>query len=246
MKVVSSAPPSPTQPPAFRTIVRGLLPSILIAGIFPFIIYQLLKSSTSVSDIEALALSAVPAIIYGIVSIVRQRQLDLIAGFTLVGIAVTMIAAFIGGDPRLFLIRESFLTVALGIASLVSLLFKRPLWFYIFRYFVSGNDPERAAAFDANWQYALFRSYIRIVTIVWGVAYLGEFILRVILVYHLSIPQFLAISPFVFYGITIGVIAFTIAYGNRTRRRGEELRRQRQAAAQAQVSTTEAETTETK
>jgi len=226
--------------------VRGLLPSILICGILSFIIYQLLKSYTSVSDIEALAISAVPAIIYGMVSIVRQRQLDLIAGITIVGIAVTMTAAFVGGDPRLFLIRESFLTVALGIASLVSLLFPRPLWFYIFRYFVSGNDPERRAAFDANWQYALFRSYIRIVTIVWGVTYLGEFILRVILVYNLSIPQFLAISPFIFYGITIGVIAFTIAYGNRTRRRGEELRQQRQAAAQAQVSTTEAETTETK
>ena len=246
MKVVSSAPPSTTQPPSFRTIVRGLLPSLLISGILPFIIYQLLKSYTSVSDIEALAISAVPAIIYGIVSIVRQRQLDLIAGITIVGIAVTMIAALVGGDPRLFLIRESFLTVALGIASLVSLLFPRPLWFYIFRYFVSGNDPERTAAFDANWQYALFRSYIRIVTIVWGVTYLGEFILRLILVYNLSIPQFLAISPFIFYGITIGVIAFTIAYGNRTRRRGEELLRQRQAAAQAQVSTTEAETTETK
>jgi hypothetical protein len=243
---VSSAPPSTTQPPSFRTIMRGLLPSILISGILPFIIYQLLKSYTSVSDIEALAISAVPAIIYGIVSIVRQRQLDLIAGFTIVGIAVTMIAALVGGDPRLFLIRESFLTVALGIASLVSLLFTRPLWFYIFRYFVSSNDPERTAAFDANWQYALFRSYIRIVTIVWGVTYLGEFILRLILVYNLSIPQFLAVSPFIFYGITIGVIAFTIAYGNRTRRRGEELRRQRQAAAQAQVSTTEAETTETK
>jgi hypothetical protein len=76
---------------------------------------------------------------------------------------------------------------------------------------------------------------VRIVTIVWGVTYLGEFILRLILVYYLSIPLFLAISPFIFYGITIGVTAFTIAYRNRARRHREDLRRQRQATASCSV-----------
>jgi hypothetical protein len=215
-------------------MIRGLLPSIIINGALPYVIYQLLKNYTSASDLVALAISSVPAIISAIVGIVRQRRVDLIAAITLVGIGVTIIAVLLGGDPRLFLIRESLLTVALGIACLVSLLFPKPLWFYIIRYFASANDPARIAWFNENWQYAGFRSYVRILTLVWGLTWTGEFILRIILVYSLSIPQFLAISPIIFYGITIGVIAFTFIYSNRARRRGERLRQQQMQAAQPQ------------
>lgn len=221
------SPPSPS----LRGTIVGLLPSIIISGVFPYVIYQVLKQTTTASDLVALAISAIPAIIYGLVGIVRTRQLDLIAGITLVGIAVTMVAAFLGSDPRLFLIRESVLTVALGIACLVSLLFPKPLWFYIMRYFVSANDATRGATFSANWRYAGFRTFTRVLTLVWGLTYLGEFLLRVFLVYHMSIPQFLALSPFIFYGITIAVIAFTFAYSNRARRLGEARRREQQRPA---------------
>jgi len=149
-----------------------------------------------------------------------------------VGIAVTIGAAFLGGDPRLFLIRESLLTVALGIACLVSLLFPKPLWFYIIRYFASANDPARAATFSANWQYPDFRTFTRVLTLVWGLTYLGEFLLRVILVYRMPIPQFMAVSPFIFFGITIAIIAFTFSYSNRARRLGEAHRREHQRLAQ--------------
>lgn len=230
---MSTIAPSSIQPPSFRRTIVGLLPSIVIGGVVPYVIYQYLTQSTRASQVLALAISAVPAILYGLLGVARTRQLDLIAGITLVGIAVTMVAAFLGSDPRLFLIRESVLTVALGIACLVSLLFPRPLWFYIIRYFASAGDAARAAAFSANWRYAGFRTFTRVLTLVWGLTYLGEFLLRVFLVYHLSIPQFLAISPFIFYGITIAVIAFTFAYSNRAQRLGEARRREQLGAAQA-------------
>ncbi len=229
-----SSTPSTTQEPSFRSAIRGILPSIIINGVLPYIIYQLLKSNTSLSDLTILFISAIPAILGGIVGIIRNRSLDLIAGITIVSIAVTIIAALIGGDPRLFLIRESFLTVALGIAFLISLLFPKPLWFYVIRYFASNNNPERAAEFNASWQYPGFRTFIRVLTLVWGITYVGEFILRVILVYNMSTAQFLATSPFIFYGITIAVIAFTFAYSRRARRQGEERRKQAAMAAEAQ------------
>jgi hypothetical protein len=231
---VMSSIPSANQQPSFRGAIRGILPSIIINGVLPYVIYQLLKSYTSLSDLNILFISAVPAIIGGIVGIICNRSLDLIAGVTIVGIAVTIIAALVGGDPRLFLIRESFLTVALGIAFLISLLFPKPLWFYVIRYFVSSNDRERAAAFSANWQYPGFRTFIRVLTLTWGLTYVGEFILRVILVYNMPIAQFLAVSPFIFYGITFAIIAFTFAYSNRARRQGEERRKQAALAAEAE------------
>ncbi len=228
---MASAAPAPDQEPSFRRTISGLLPSIVVGAVFPYVIYQFLKHSTTASDLVALAISAIPAILYGLLGILRQQRLDLIAAVTLVGIAVTIVAAFLGGDPRLFLIRESVLTVALGIACLLSLLFPKPLWFYIIRYFASANDPARAAAFSANWRYPGFRTFTRVLTVVWGLTYLGEFVLRIILVYSMPIPQFLALSPFIFYGITIAVIAFTFAYSNRARRRGEARQREQLAAA---------------
>lgn len=229
---MSSAGPAASQSSSFRGTIIGLLPSIVLGGLFPYVIYQVVKQTTTASDLVALAISAVPAILYGLFGIVWRQQLDLIAAVTLVGIAVTIVAALVGGDPRLFLIRESVLTVTLGIACLVSLLFPRPLWFYIIRYFASANDPARAAGFSANWRYPGFRTFTRVLTLVWGLVWVGEFILRIILVYNMPIPQFLAISPFIFYGITIGVIAFTFAYSNRARHRGEARQRAQRRAAQ--------------
>jgi hypothetical protein len=59
-------------------------------------------------------------------------------------------------------------------------------------------------------------------TLVWALGWMGEFALRVLMVWKLSIPEVLAMSPFVFNGITIGLIAWTIAYTRRQRQRGAE------------------------
>jgi hypothetical protein len=196
-------------------MIRSLLPSILVNGVLVYLIYTLLKSYTSVSDLVALLLSSVPTLISEIVSISRQRQLDVLGIIVLAFLAISALISFIGGDPKLLLIRESFLTVVLGVVCIVSLLFPRPIWFYIIRYFATGNDAAKAPVFNSRWQYPAFRSYIRIITVVWGIVYLVEFPVRVFMVYHLSIQQYLAIGPIVFYAVTFAVIAFTIAYARR-------------------------------
>jgi hypothetical protein len=61
-------------------------------------------------------------------------------------------------------------------------------------------------------------------TIVWAIGWIGEFALRVVMVKVLSIPQVLAISPFVFNGLTLGLIAWTIGYARRQRQQGAEAR----------------------
>lgn len=223
---MSQAPASFAQPPSFRATVRSLLPSILVNGVLVYLIYTLLKSYTSASDLVALLVSSVPALLSEIVTIVRQRQLDVLGIIVLVFLAISAVVSFIGGDPKLLLIRESFLTAALAVACVVSLLFPRPLMFYIIRYFATGNDPAKALAFNSRWQYPEFRRYIRITTLFWGIIYLIEFPMRVFMVYHLSIQQYLAIGPIVFYGLTFVVIGFTIAYGRRTISRIVERRRQ--------------------
>src|SRR5713101_181338 len=204
-------PPSGTT----RMNIRGFLPSIIINGAIPLAIYLILKHY-NYSELVALSASVLFPVIGSVISIVRQRTLDLIAALALLGIAISIIAVFLGGDPKLLLIRESFLTGALGVACFVSLLLPRPLMFYFGRYFATGNNPARRVQYNRLWQYPRFRFVNRIITIVWGVAYIGEFILRAIMAYTLPIPIVLAISPFILGGITIVTIVWTIAYARRS------------------------------
>ena len=225
---MQQSPDATIKPPSLLTMMRSLLPSIVVNGVLVFVIYLLIKRFTSASDVVALVISATPALIGSIVSLFRQRQVDVLGAFALITIAFSILLTFMTGDAKLFQIRESLLTVLFGLVCLVSLLFPRPIWFYIIRYFTAGNKQDQISVFNNAWQYPLFRTYIRNVTIFWGLVYVLEFPIRLVLVYTLPIAQFLAISPIIFYGITIAAIAFTLAYGRRVRQRGDEMRRQRQ------------------
>ncbi|MGI9058954.1 MAG: VC0807 family protein [Ktedonobacteraceae bacterium] len=197
-----------------RMNIRGFLPSILINGAVPLAIYLILKHY-NYSDLIALSASVLFPVIGSVISIVRQHTLDLIAAIALAGIAVSIIAVFLGGDPKILLIRESFITGALGIACFVSLLFPRPLMFYFGRYFATANDPAKRAKYNELWRYPYFRFVNRVITVVWGVSYAGEFILRVILVYTLPTAVVLAVSPIILGGLTILTIVWTFAYARR-------------------------------
>jgi hypothetical protein len=210
-----------------------VLPSLVIDGLLPFLTYLLLTSYVPhLSQVVALGLSATFPTVNGLATIVRRRHLDILGAVVLVGIAVSILATLVGGDPKLLLIRESFVTGALGMVCLTSFVWPRPLMFYIGRQFSVGEDPVKIADFNALWQYPRARATFRVMTIVWAIGWLSEFALRVVMVWTLSIPEVLAISPIVFNGITIGLIAWTIAYGRRRRQRGAEAR----AAASARMA----------
>lgn len=98
--------------------------------------------------------------------------------------------------------------------------------FYVGRQLMTGKDPAKMAAFDARWQHPYTRFVHRLITVVWGSAYVGEFAIRVILVYTLSTALVLVISLILFGAITIGTIAWTFAYVRHAQQRGQEIRRQ--------------------
>lgn len=201
--------------------VRSVIPSLIVDGLCPYLAYKLLTAYLSTSEIVALGVGAIFPAAHGAHSIWRRRRIDIIGAIVLVGIAVSVVALLVGGSPQLFLIRESFVTGALGLLALTSLAWRRPLLFYIGRQFSAGADPEATEQFNALWQLAPARRTFRVMTIAWALGWLGEFGLRVLMVMTLSIGQVLAISPFVFNGMTIGLIAWTVAYARRRRARGQ-------------------------
>lgn len=207
------------QSPSLRTLIVSLWPSMLLNGVCVIVVYQLVKHFTSASDVIALALSAVPAMVGTIITLIRQRSIDVLGAFTLITIVLSIGLTFLTGDARLFLLRESFLTVLFGIICLISLLFPKPIWFYIIRYFTVGNNHKQMVAYDTAWKFASFRGYIRTVTILWGVVYTVEFLIRLVMVYTLSISQVLVISSIIFYALTILASVATFRLGSRLRKR---------------------------
>jgi hypothetical protein len=207
-----------------RSSLRGLVPSLLVNAVAPYLAYQLL-TDRGVDSLQALQTSAIFPVVGLARGYVRSRRLDIIGLISLVLIVLGVVASLISGDARFILIKESLLTGMFGLVWLATLLMPRPLMFYVGRQFTSGGDPARAADFEARWQYPAFRAVCRIMTVVWGVALLLEAGLRVALSFVLPIPIFLLVSPVLALAVTVGLIAWTMAYARRSRQRAERLAR---------------------
>src|SRR5215471_13579844 len=159
--------------------LRAQLPSLLVNAVAPLAAYQVL-TSLGVSSVAALASSAAFPVVGVGWSFARTRRPDIIGVVSLTFILVGVAASLLSGDPRFVLVKDSLMTGLFGLLCLGSLVVvRRPLMFYFGRQFSSAGDPARAAAFESMWQYPHFRAVIRVMTIVWGVGYLIEALVRV-------------------------------------------------------------------
>jgi hypothetical protein len=200
-------------------IVVSLAWDIALNATIPVVCYVLAKRFYSASELTALIVATVFPLMKSGVDLTRRRELDPVAVLVLLGIATSILAVFLGGDPRVFLIRESFFTGAFGIACLVSLGFPRPIMFYFGRYFMAGQDPQKREIFDARWASPIVRRAHRLITAVWGFVYVGEFAVRVVLVYRASAAVVLVIAPFLMGVVTILTIIWTFWLAYRVRAR---------------------------
>lgn len=197
--LLASAQTKPAKKVPFNTL-RGLAVSLLINALCPLLIYHAVKRYTHASEFTALVATGIPSILDGLFGVARRRKIDFMAGFNLFTVAISLGLIALGGNPRLYLVRESLLTAAYGLAMLVSLLFPKPLGFYTGRYFMTGNDPVRGAQFDANWSKPSIRQLIRAQTVIWGVGTLVEAVVRIYLAFTMPVSRFLIVSPLIFYG----------------------------------------------
>jgi hypothetical protein len=203
--------------PTAAPVVRSVVHETLLNATIPLACYVLAKRFVSPSEFTALAFATTFPLLKNVYDILRRHELDPIALLVLLGILASIAALFFGGDPRLLLIRESFLTGAFGIACLLSLMLPRPMMFYVGRYFIAGHDAERREAFNARWQIPAARRAHRFITIVWGLASLGEFTLRAIMVFKLPSSVVLVVSPILLGLVTVGTIGWTFWYARRVR-----------------------------
>jgi len=206
----SESPPSETQPAGGFTF-NQMWPTLVFDVAMPIIVFNVL-THYGISTLYALVVGGVSPAINNLRAWVKARRLQPLGIIVLSFLAVGTITSVISGSVFFALIKESFLTATFGFICLGSLLAERTLMFYIIRQFVAGDDLERLESYNGLWQYPRFRSAQRLVTMVWGTAYLVEALLRVGFALVLSPAQVVVLSPVMAFGTMIGLIAWTRRY----------------------------------
>lgn len=183
-----------------------------------FLFYWL--SGNGFSTVDALILSGLlPACSIGI-NVVRHRRLDAIGALVLMGIIVGTVAGLLSGSAHVVLLDGIIPTAVFGFVCLGSLWSSRPL---MFRFAVEtiGADTPGGRDFADKWRYAEFRHAFQVTTIVWGVAFLVEALIQLVIIQAASADVAKTTSnvlPLIVIGL---VVAWNIAYGKRGQRRGQ-------------------------
>ncbi len=203
----------------------GRLRSITMIVIFyvagPLVAYKVLRSA-GLSAVSALLLSGVFAALGLVIGAIRHRRLDAVGVLVLAGIVVGTVLGLFSHSARPVLAEGAVPTGVFGVACLGSLWGRHPLMFSFAREF-AGPDTAKGQEMTMLWQFDGFRHIFRVITAVWGVAFLLEAALRVVIVYNTSAGTALAITtitPFLFAGL---LSAWTVAYGAHHRKKGERL-----------------------
>jgi len=202
-----------------RQSVLNWIPTLVFNLALPILTYYVL-TGRGVDDAPALAISAGWPLIELAISYARTRHVDEFSVIALIAIVLGVVTSLAFDDARLLLVKDSALTGLFGIVLLGSLAMPRPLMFYFGRKFATGGAPERVAWWNGLWQYPGFRRSQRVLTIVWGGAFLGEAIVRIVLSYVLPVSTMVVISGVMPYVVLAALIGGTVMYGRRAQAAG--------------------------
>ena len=188
-----------------------MLPTLVCDVAMPIVAFNVL-TSYGVSTLWALLAGGLFPAINNLRVWARSRRLEPLGIIVMIFLVIGTVASLISGSVFVALIKDSFLTATFGLICLGSLLAERPLMFYVIRQFVAGDDPVRLEWWNSLWQEPNFRTAQRLVTAVWGIAYLVEALLRVGFAEVLPPAQVVTISPVMAFGVMILLITWTRRY----------------------------------
>jgi hypothetical protein len=199
--------------------LRALAPIAIFDVAGPLAVYYGARS-VGVSTVLALVLSGVLPFLRVGLTVVRHRRIDAIGVLVLSGIALGTIVGLASGSAHMYLLDGIVPTVAVGIVCLVSLLSEKPMM-YRLALETMGEDTPRGHAFAEMWNYSEFRHIFKVITVVWGLVFLGESALQAILVETASINTAKLTSNVLPVVVFVLTFAWTRAYGRHVQHRNE-------------------------
>jgi hypothetical protein len=215
----SQVPPAPG-PLGSPERLRAVAPVIVFDVVGPLAVYYGARAG-GMSTVLALVVSGVLPAARVLATVVRHRRLDAIGALVLSGIALGTVVGLASGSARLYLLDGLVPTVVLGLVCLLSLLSQRPVMFRV-ALETMGEDTAKGRAFAGMWQYARFRKIFRVITVVWGLAFLAESVVQAVIVETASIntaKQTSNLLPVAIFALTF---AWTRSYGRRVQREDED------------------------
>ncbi|WP_228002394.1 VC0807 family protein [Nocardia australiensis] len=191
-------------------LIRSLAPDLVL----PLVIYyalHLLGVGDTVALLAATALSAV-RIVWGAV---RERSLNPFATVMFIAFGVGAALALISGDPQFMLLKNSFITGAVGLVFLATALRGRPISLAAVQTF----DPSRSAQFTEQYRVdPRIRHGHRVSTTVSGTVLVLESLLRIPLVYLLPVSVGVGVGEVLLIATLSGLTLWNVVYLRRARR----------------------------
>ncbi|KAI8366661.1 uncharacterized protein BYT42DRAFT_587413 [Radiomyces spectabilis] len=185
-----------TSIPNRRSILRAftsIAVHMLFELVLPIALYYVLR--LFVSPLLSLLIAGLPPALIVIVKGFRERKTDMTGVLMLLGFAVSAVLAVVQSDPKLYLLRESAMTLAMGLMLLATLIpFRwrhhvlRPFMFYVARQIaLSSTIILHPSTVREHWSWfwdywSSFRLFFRTLTGIWGLGLVSEFVVRVALI----------------------------------------------------------------
>ncbi|MBV8800377.1 MAG: hypothetical protein JO208_11300 [Alphaproteobacteria bacterium] len=195
---------------------------ILVNFVLPYLIYTLMQKQFG--DVKALMASSAPLILWSLAEFLRHRRVDALSLFVLIGIVLSLLAFAGGGSVRLLQLREKLVTVAIACIFLGSAAIGRPLIYEFARASMKRNASAELERFESLRENKYFRRTMTIMTLVWGFGLLADAAVSALLIYTLSIRNYLIAGPVLGYSTMGALFLWTFWYAKRQRRRGEARR----------------------
>ncbi|WP_305080414.1 VC0807 family protein [Pseudonocardia sp. ICBG1293] len=178
-------------PPAAATgrgaVLRQTVGSLLVDAALPYLVYVVLTGQ-GMSDVAALAWSALPPALSVALQAARHRRLNPVGAIVLVTIAAGLATSLLSGDARFAVARDAIQSIAFALLLTGPLVVgRRPLVFGVCRFFGSAQRPDLPEIMERQWAAnPVFRRTMRRATGIAALVMVLEAALRITLAYSLA------------------------------------------------------------
>ena len=211
--------PTETRTQAQKTagVRRVLARQLILEMALPLAGYYGLRAAGASTWLSVAAGSAIaaPWIVY---SAIRNRRFDVTAAFSLSLVVASGVMSLVTGDPRLLLVRDSWLGALFGTWILATLMTQRPFLMVTSRAIVVAKVGEAGAtAWEGRWDREPdFRRHVRILSAIWGVVLLADAGVRIVLAYSLPVDAVPGVSTIQWLVVLGCLLGFHTWYVTRT------------------------------
>lgn len=148
-------------------------------------------------------------LLYGLL---RARRLEGFAAFMCLGFLISMALAFVTGSERFLLLKDSFSTAVFALVMFGSCVFGKPFMYHASKRFRAAGGMEEDE-WERKWREAPgFRKLFRFITVIWGIVFLLEALIRVPIVYGLPIDLAATTSGVLMPVMIVGLLVWTLRY----------------------------------